>query len=80
MASATEGWAVGHSGTILYLTGARWQKVASSPTEGPLHSVAAASAAKGWVVGSGGVIATLVPPPHWQFTLIPFVGGGQLEQ
>lgn len=59
MISATDGWAVGHSGTqsnysiVLHWNGAKWNSV-SVPTNEQLNSVSMISATDGWIVGSNG--------------------------
>lgn len=53
MVSASEGWAVGDSGTILHRNGTIWQSV-PSPTTHDLLSVDMVSAEEGWAVGGGG--------------------------
>jgi hypothetical protein len=50
MVSASEGWAVGDSGTILHYTGGSWQSV-ENPTSSTLTSVSMVSANEGWAVG-----------------------------
>ncbi|MDI6793521.1 MAG: choice-of-anchor D domain-containing protein, partial [bacterium] len=55
MVSATDGWAVGESGTILHYNGTLWSTV-SSPTSSWLYSVTMASATNGWAVGGYGTI------------------------
>lgn len=55
MASPTDGWAVGDSGTILHYSRGTWSK-ASSPTGLILFSVAMVSSTDGWAVGEAGTI------------------------
>lgn len=53
--SATNGWAVGSGGTILYWNGNTWVLVNSSTTDS-LNSIAMVSETDGWIVGSNGTI------------------------
>jgi photosystem II stability/assembly factor-like uncharacterized protein len=58
MISATEGWAVGGSGTILHWQNGAWSRV-TSPTKYDLESVSMISTTDGWAGGWGGRIL------HW---------------
>jgi len=55
MVSATDGWAVGKSGTILRLGESGWYSI-TSPTKVELESVFMVSPDEGWAVGGGGTI------------------------
>ncbi len=55
MVSATDGWAVGGSGTIIRYDGTEWSNV-TSPTTETLNSMHMVSASDGWAVGIEGTI------------------------
>jgi len=63
MVSASDGWAVGDSGTIIRWNGTGWNNVSSPiPVGKHLFSVDMVSSTEGWAVGSDGCII------HWDGT------------
>ena len=58
LSGPNDGWAVGHNGAILRLTGGAWSAV-SSPTADYLSSVALSGPNDGWAVGHNGAILRL---------------------
>ena len=64
MLSATDGWAVGDTGTIRHWNGSVWSLV-SSPTYCDLKSVAMVSAEDGWAVGGDNYCSQPSVILHW---------------